>query len=901
MSIGPTLGSYNIVSRLSVGGMGEVYLAEDTKLHRKVALKVLPPEWGSDPERLERFQWEAQVLATLNHPNIVTIYSVEKDEDIHFFTMELVEGKTLGETIPVGGLPLDRFLEIAVPLADALATAHERGIIHRDMKPGNVMVRPDGRVKVLDFGLAKREPTDPKAEPEPEETKEPALSEEALRKEPQTQDGRLLGTVAYMAPEQMAGLEIDHRADIFTLGVVYYEMLTGVRPFAGSNWAEMISDHLTERPTAVAPLEARLPERLEEIIQRCLEKDPEVRYQTAVELRENLNDLQLEVVSGSYSSTQIVRPEIRRPRPWKAAAGAAALFLAAALVGWWSLGPGEDGVAVTGGTEAEEKRIVVLPFENLGPPEDEYFAEGITEEITSRLASASALKVISRTTARRYDRAQRTGKEIGAELGVDYLLEGTVRWSPGEDGKSRVRVTPQLVQVADDTHLWSARYERVIDDIFAVQSEIAEEVIRQLGIVLLEPERHILTAAPPTENLDAYEAYLRGMDYATRLDPKTDNWRLAVSMFERAVRLDPSFALAYAELSRAHSFLYKQSVNPNESRLAAALAAAEKALNLDPERGDGHRALGYYYYWGHGDYTLALQEFAIAAERLPNDSALLEGIGYIRRRQGLFDDALERFQEAFELNPRSSWLAAELAHTYTNLRRYKLAERYYDYSIAAAPDQPHPYELKAMNALRWTGDTEKARTILLEMPQQAETSTLFTRFQVELMARNHSGALAQIRSAKSDLIGIESALFPKDLLLAFGYRQMGDAEQARNHYEKAVRRLEQRLEGRDENPRVFSALGLAYAGLGRKDEAIRLGRRAVELYPVTRDAFVGPEYVEHLSVIYAVTGEAEAAVDQLDYVLSIPSGVSRALLRISPRWDSLRGHPRFERLIAEEM
>jgi len=898
MSIGPTLGSYNMISRLSVGGMGEVYLAEDTKLHRKVALKVLPVEWGSDPERLERFQWEAQVLATLNHPNIVTIYSVEKDEDVHFFTMELVEGETLAEKIPVDGLSPDRFLEIAIPLADALAAAHERGIIHRDMKPGNVMVRPDGRVKVLDFGLAKREPTDLEDEPVPVEAKETATPEEAFRKEPQTQDGRLLGTVAYMAPEQMAGLELDHRADIFTLGVVFYEMLTGVRPFEGSNWAEMIAAHLAERPTA-APPEAHFPERLEEAIRRCLEKDRDLRYQTAVELRDDLNELQLEIVSGSYSSTQILRPEFHRPRPWKAASLAAALFLVVAFAAWWGLGPRDGDVAVTDGKETQAKRIVVLPFENLGPPEVEYFAAGITEEITSRLSSVSALKVISRTTALRYDRAQRTGKEVGADLGVDYLLEGTVRWSPDEDGKSRVRVTPQLVSVADDTHLWSARYERVIDDIFAVQSEIAEEVIRQLDIALLEPERRALTAAAPTENLDAYEAYLRGMDYASRLDPKAENWRLAVSMFERAVRLDPKFALAYAELSRAHSFLYKQAIDSSEARLSAALKAAEKALALDPDRPDGHRALGYYYYWCHGDYNLALQEFAIAVEQLPNDSALLEGIGYIRRRQGRFDEAVDRFLEAFELNPRSSWLAAELAHTYTNLRRYEDAEHYYDYSIAAAPDQAHPYELKALNVLRWTGDTARARTILLEMPQQDETSSLYTRFQIELLARNPRGALAQIRSAKSDLIGIESALYPKDLLLAFGYRQMGDAEQARSHYEDAAHRLERRLDARDEDPRILSALGLAYAGLGRKDEAVRLGRRAVELYPVSRDAFVGPEYVEHLSVIYAVTGDAEAAVDQLDYVLSIPSGVSRALLRVSPRWDALRGHPRFERLIAE--
>jgi serine/threonine-protein kinase len=899
MTIGSTLGNYNILSRLSTGGMGEVYLAEDTKLGRKVALKVLPPEWVTDPDRLERFQWEARVLATLSHPNIVTIFAVEDGveqggEAVHFFTMELVEGQTLNEVIPTGGMSLDRFLELAIPLADALAAAHESGIIHRDIKPGNVMVRSDGRLKVLDFGLAKREPQPREATTEAREATteavamEPAPDHEILSREPQTQDGRLLGTVAYMSPEQMAGRPLDHRADIFTLGIVFYEMLTGVRPFEGTNWVQLITAHMSSRPGTETLVATRTPERLLEIVQRCLEKDPEQRYQTAVELRDHLRDLQLEFVSGTYSSTQIVRP-FTRWRRWPQVAGVL-VALSVLAVSW------QTGLLHLG-SDDPRKRIVVLPFESMGAAEDEYFAAGITEEITSRLASVSALRVISRSTAQQYESGERTGREVGEELRVDFLLEGTVRWDL-RDGRKLVRVTPQLIQVSDDTQIWSDSYDRVIDDIFAVQSEIAAEVMRQLDIALVDTEESFL-AAPSTRDPAAYEAYLRGVDYSTRLDPKPENWELAVRMLERAVRLDPEFALAYAELSRAHSFLYKQNIDRTNSRLMMAKASADRALELSPDRPDGHRALGYYYYWCHGDYAKALAEFDIAAERLPNDSQLLEAFAYIHRRQGLFEKALDRFEEAMELNPRSSWLTAELAHTYSNMRRYELAEHFFDLSIANAPDQSHPYQLKALNVLRWTGDADRARAVLDDMPGQAEASSLYFRFEIEMIARNYSAALLSLRAIKMPLFGLESVLLPRDLPEAFVHRLMGEEETARGLFERTRRQLERRRK-EEEDPRLLSALGLTYAALGLEDEAIAAGRRAVELYPVSRDAFVGPEYVEHLAEIYARCGEADAAVDQLEDVLARPSGASLPMLRIHPRWDPLRGHPRFERLIAGE-
>lgn len=885
MSIGPQVGRFRIIRRLSVGGMGEVYLAEDENLHRKVAFKVLPPEWVDDPDRLERFQWEAQVLATLNHPNIVTIYSVEHDDGLHYFTMELVEGDTLRDLIPTGGMGWERFLELAVPLADALASAHERGLIHRDVKPGNVMVRPDGRVKVLDFGLAKREPG-------LETPVDGDESSDEISPEPRTADGQFLGTVAYMSPEQRAGQAIDHRADLFSLGVVFYEMLTGERPFEDPDWGERLREKLGEMGAAAGPPDPRLPKRLEDIVLHSLKKLPEERYQDAADLRRDLEELQLELVSGAYSSTQIVRPRFtaRRRRMWTALAVAIFLTLGAVGTALWHFSARDDASRL-GQVAEKPARIVVLPFVNLGDPEDSYFAIGLSEEITSRLAtvSASALRVV--VSRQLGESGTADIARIGETLDVDYVLEGAVRWS-GDDDPPRARVTPRLVRVSDGEVLWTETYDRVTANVLAVQSEIAAAVIGELGFALPQPWR-----AAPTAHPEAYQAYLRGMEYATRHDPTRENWDLAVAMLERAVRLDPEFAVAWAELARVHAFHYKQNLDPTEDRLERSREAALKSIALAPDLPDGHRALGYYHYWGRGDYERALEEFAIAAAGMPNDSLTIEGMAYVRRRQGHFDEAVAGFEDALELHPDNAWLAAELAHTFTHLRRYEKAEHYYDRAITLTPDQPLPFQLKALNVLRWTGDVNRARAILDEMPAQKETSSLYARFRVETIARNYDAALAYLREIESDLIGLDASLFPKSLVRAAVYQLRGDAELAESDYENARRTLEAKVRERPDEARLRSTLGLVYAGLGMKAEAVREGRRAVELRPIEDDAFIGPEYLELLAAIYAWVGDEDEALDLIERLLAMPSKLSRASLAVHPRWDPLRGNPRFERLL----
>ncbi|MCP4661470.1 MAG: protein kinase [bacterium] len=894
IAMGTTLGYYRIVSKLDASGMGQVYIAEDTKLHRKVALKVLPPEWADDPDRLERFQWEAQVLATLNHPNIVTIYSVEKHDGVDFFTMELVEGKTLADLIPIGGLPLEQLFDLAVPLADALSAAHQRGIIHRDVKPGNIMVRPDGQVKVLDFGLAKREET----------TSASAENTFENTPQPHTREGQLLGTIAYMSPEQIYGHPIDHRADVFSLGIVLFEMATGVRPFEAESWGQLISTHMRRKPPSVTAFNRTLPGPLERVIQGCLRREPKKRFQTMAELRHELERLRLETQSGTLQFSQaglIAALAFRSRRRVLAAVAAAVAVLAVIFMALWLRldgAPEATAAPEAGGQAIAGPKIVILPLENLGRPEDEYFAAGVTEEITSRLATVSALRVISRSTAVQYDKTGKTGTQIGNDLGVDYLLEGTVRWSPAVDGASRVRVTTQLIRVSDDTHVWAEQYDRVIDDIFAVQSTIAEEVIRQLDIALLEPERRVLTAAR-TQNLDAYEAYLRGMDYASRYDPTQENWQLAVRMFERAVELDPEFALAYAELSEVHSFFYHHSHDRSDEHLAKARNAVNRALKLDPHLPAGHRALGYYHYWGHHEYDLALQEFAVARKSLPNDSQLLGGIAFIRRRQGRLEEAVTQLEKAIEIDPRSAWMVAELARTYTFLRRYELADHYYDRSISLAPDQPNAYHHKAVNHQLWKGTTAEARATLERMPRQDETSSVYAWFRIEVLEGNYQAALARLRATPATLtgMGLDFAVFRKDFLQGHAFYLMGESSQAALYFEAAHRQLAVRMREPCEDPRLHSALGLVLAGLGHREEAVREGRLAVEQYAERNDAFILPAFVENLAVIYAMVGEHEAAIDQIEQVLAIPSELSVPMLRLDPRWDPLREHPRFRKLV----
>jgi serine/threonine-protein kinase len=622
-----------------------------------------------------------------------------------------------------------------------------------------------------------------------------------------------------------------------------------------------------------------------------MEKDKEKRYQSAGEVRSELENIE----KGMPSTERIIpRKEattskeitVTFRKPWLMIA---ALFVVVVIAGAAILFLSKRKPAAP---SPKQNMLVVLPFENLGLPEDEYFADGITEEITSRLAALRGLGVISRSSAIRYKKTEKTIKEIGEELGVDFVLEGTVRWDRSPEGRGRVRVTPQLIRVSDDTHLWSDRYDREIEDIFAVQSDVAEKVIRQLDITLLEPERRALKAKP-TENLDAYQAYLKGINYVRGVYYLEENLRLAVQMFERAVELDPNFALAFAELAGARSSLIHYELDLSEENRTKAKEAADRAFELQPNLAEGHLALGKYYYHGLKEYDKALEELAVAEKGLPNDSEIPFWIGAIRRRQGNFEEAISYFKKALELSPQNANLPWELCTTYQFLRRYSEAEDYANLGISMAPDQSTAYRFKAWNYRLWQGSLEKARATLEQMPKEADQFTIDALIDQDVYERNYRAALKLLSSEFVEYYEGEKALRTGEV-----YLLLNEPELARRSFDSARILLEKRVREHPDNPRFHSFLGIVYAGLGRKEEAIREGKLAVELYPVSKDAVDGPDYVDFLAEIYVMVGEYDAALDQIEYLLSIPyARLSVPLLQIDPTWNPLREHPRFKRLL----
>ena len=903
--IGQTLNHYKILDRLGKGGMGVVYKALDTKLNRQVAIKLLPPELTADPERRLRFQREAQTAAALDHPNIATIHEVGEHEGSQYIVMQLVEGRTLREVIGDHPMPLKEWLRVALPMAEGLSHAHARHVIHRDLKPENVMITGEQQVKILDFGLAKlREPEDASTGTGSDvHSRLETISGELSRA------GKVFGTAAYMSPEQARGEKTDHRSDVFSFGTVLYQMASGQLPFKRDTDVETLAAVIREEPKPLLQIATQFPQDAERLVRKAMEKEPGRRYQHADDLSTDLKNLQRDLDSGrvsipsgvspppgTTSGVQVQQPPVRaltgKTRKWVIAA----IVILAVLAGVFGYLRFRSSESSAGTTVSARKMIVVLPFENLGSSDDDYFAAGMTEEITSRLAAVRGLGVISRKSALRFARTDKTTRQAGEELGVSYVLEGTIRWARNPNGANRVRITPQLIRVSDDTNLWAGTYDRVIEDIFEVQSEISEKVIEQLGVTLLEPERKAIDAKP-TDNVQAYQAYLRGRGYADAADFSERSKRLALKMFERAVELDPDFALAQAQVSVAHSALYHWGYDRTAERQAMAKRAVDRALELAPEAPEVHLALGYYHYWSHREYEQALEAFAIAARDLPNNRELLEGIAYIARRQGRWDTALVNLKKAFRLNPMDSALTMELGITYQCLRKYPEAVQYYDRSIGLAPNEPSPYLYKARAYLGWKGTTKEARAVLEAMPQTNDNDTIVAWIEQETLEGKYREALHRLSSIPEDIFYFESAIGSKALFSARIHEVLDEPQLARSAYESARAVLEKEVLARPDDYRVRSKLGIALAGVGHKKEAIQEGKRATEQFPISKDALAGVGPVLDLASIYTMVGEHNAALDQIESLLSEPNFISVGNFLLEPRWQPLRQHPRFKELV----
>jgi TolB-like protein/Flp pilus assembly protein TadD len=576
----------------------------------------------------------------------------------------------------------------------------------------------------------------------------------------------------------------------------------------------------------------------------------------------------------------------------------AGVAIALALAGTaWLLTRRDDPAGASVVAEPDTRVLAVLPFKNLGNPADQYFADGLTEELTSRLAALGGLRVISRTSTEQYRDSPKSLKEVGAELRAGYVLEGSVRWERAGSGAGRVRVTPRLIAVAEDSPLWTEAYEVELTEVFRVQSDIAERVTSALDLALRAPERASIAAAG-TSTPEAYDFYLRGNEYAARSYSRS-NVEAAVDLYRRAVALDSNFALAWARLSRAHSAMYWFGHERAPGRLDSARVAVDRALRLAPDLAEARMARGYFYYWGMGDYPRALEEFEAVRRQQPGNSELLTAIGYVERRRGQWDTALARFEEAVRYDPRSALRTLDLADTYMSLGDPGAAERTFDRAIQLAPDWAEPWAYKAMLQLVSRGDLGRAREVIAQALTRVSAGRLA---QALTIPDGISGALLTSDSTFAEALeAIRPASFDGDsaryhLLHAEAASFRGDRRAERAHADSALPLLERQLRARASDAKLLARIGLAYAHAGRGSDAIRAGRRAAELLPPSRDANSGPYILVRLAQIYILTGDKARALDTLEPLLGLPGWVTPALLRSDPTWSSLRTEPRFARL-----
>jgi len=655
IAAGARLGPYELISRLGAGGMGEVYRARDTRLGREVAVKVLPERVASDPQALARFEREARAVASLSHPNILALHDYGRENGVTYAVMELLEGETLRDRIVGGALPVPRAVGIALQIAQGLAAAHEKGIVHRDLKPENVIVSNDGHVKILDFGLAK---SFGPSQAGPEITALETLG---------TQAGVILGTVGYMSPEQLRGEDASPASDIFSTGVILHEMIGGRNPFRRGTVAETMVALLREDAPPLSDSVRTISPELEEIVAHCLEKHASARFQSARDL--------------AFALRVLDRSGGRSEREDSASRGTSGPRIGGS-------GPVE---------EAAEASVAVLPFRNMSPdPDAEYFSDGVTEEIISVLSHIPALRVAARTSCFAFKGKDTDVRQIGRELGVRTVLEGSVR----QAGR-RLRIHAQLVDVATGYHLWSERFDRELEDVFAVQDEIARSIAETLeprltgGRAAALPER-------PTRDVEAYDLYLKGRHFW-----KQRRMRSAIQQFEAAAEKDPGYADAYTALADSYSILGFYGGIPAWEAYARARAAAERAQELAPDSAEVHVALGvieHYYGW---DTAREERELRLAIERNPKLADAYFWMGLCLCVSGRFEEALEVARKGLALEPHSANAQACLAWAYLGSRRYEDSIPEFRKAVSFDPEAAFPLWSLGMS-LQHAGHLEEA-------------------------------------------------------------------------------------------------------------------------------------------------------------------------------------------------
>ena len=887
--IGKLIGHYQIESLIGVGGMGEVYLARDKELGRKAALKLLPDSLTTDDAQLSRFKNEARSASALNHPNILTVYEIGAEGHVQFIAAEFIEGITLRTSLEYGRTSPRAALEIAVQVASALAAAHEAGVVHRDIKPENIMLRPDGYAKVLDFGIAKL--TERSADDYTVETTA------ALH----TRQGLVLGTARYMSPEQARGQKVDGRSDIWSLGVVLYEMVGGSPPFRGETPSDCIASVLTKEPPPLSGVLPGVSLKLESILQKALRKNRDERYQTIKEMLADLRVLKGELEAENSPPQTTVRGEaivskIKRHRRGALLTLAAALLVSAVIAySFFFVAPARS---------ANEKSIAVLPFENLSEDKSNaYFADGIQDEILTRLSKIADLKVISRTSTQRYKKKFQKLSEIANQLGVTNLLEGSVQKT-----NDQVRVNVQLIRAANDSHLWAETYDRKLTDIFSVESEVAKTIADQLRAKLTGQEKESI-AARPTNNPQAYDAYLRGLAYALKTGNSPANMLTAQKHLKEAVQLDPKFALSWALLSYVDALGYLTlTLQPTVALREEAGQAAETALTLQPNLGEAIMARGYYYYACLKEYDAAVHYFEQAHQFLPNSSQIPESLAYVARRRGQWEQSELYFNEAERLDPRNASLLTQHAQSYMIVRRFPEALRKFDQVLDVIPDDVDTLAQQAGIA-QAEGDLTRAAALLAPLqPPADDTGALEIQVYQAILERRPEQMISRLKEILAEpdpALGYNNG----ELRFWLGWAQevAGDHAGAQESCRLSRSELEPFLKEQPDNYVLIGDLALVNMGLGDKAAALALAEQAMNVLPLEKDVVDGPAPIEILARVAAQMREPDRAMAALQKLLSIPSEgalasrvpLTPALLRLDPMFDPVRDDPRFQKLTKE--